>query len=745
MTTLNPDLLDATSRTALNRAADLMRQFGKTVLSPELVLLALLRIPESTAYRAVARLSGSRGVKPKDLDAETETQARLRTARSADLVFYNDQNAAVSLSDEMVVALDEGRSIALASGEIYIQTEHLLGALSQAGVSTAGLLQRYGITPTALASLIVEGVVSKRSTTTDWVQQARQGKLAPLYYREGLLRDLSTLLSLAADRHVILTGASGSGRRSLVQSLALLIADGKGPAGISSVVEVSEAAWLDNPVLAMQVALKQAQNGILFLADIHRFLGGSTRSDVPQAARDLQKAFVAPALADGGSLSAPIIIGTTTDADYAERIKPNTTLAPHSHVLNVPPASARECLDIMAVLKPRFERDYGLAVSDDAVKAAVNLAARYVGDQPLPGAAVRVLNRACALVKSSESATAFKAEVRHDNRLDAEDVTLAVSLMTGIPVTRLGADERTRYAQITQSLQQRVVGQDEAILAVSRAVKSARVGLKDPKRPIGSFLFLGPSGVGKTELAKALAEFLFGSEDALIALDMSEYQKDDTINRLIGAPPGYVGFEGGGQLTDRILKSPYAVVLFDEVEKAHPRILDILLQVMEEGRLTDGQGRMANFAETVILLTSNLGSQYLGDLSLGDAARELAMNDVRQFFRPEFLNRLDEIVMFKPLSPDTLRKVLDLMVNKEVKLAQERGITLDVEPAAREWILAQNDHPEWGARPLRRILQRSVREKLADYLLSLDTPPETVVVDARGGNLVYRQAVTPHG
>ncbi|HEY3288503.1 MAG TPA: ATP-dependent Clp protease ATP-binding subunit [Anaerolineae bacterium] len=738
MTTLNPDLLDATSRAVLNRAGDIMRQMGKNVLTPEIVLLALLRIPESTAYRAVARLTEPRGFKPQDLEKETETQARARLARSADLIFNNDQNIAIALSDEMVVVLDEGRSIALASGEIYIMTEHLLGALSQAGVSTAGLLQRYGVTPTALASLIVEGVVSKRSTTTDWVQQARSGQLAPLYYREGLLRDVSTLLSLADDRHIILVGAPGSGRRSLVQSLALLVAEGKGPAGVKGIVEVSDSAWLDNPVLAMQVALKQAQGGILFLADIHRFLGSASRSDLPQAARDLQKAFVAPMQVNGVPDAAPIIIGTTSDADYTERIKPNSTIAQKSHVLNVPAATSKECLEILNVLKPRFERDYGLTVTDDAVKTATNLAGRYVGDQPLPGAAVRVMNRACAVVKSSESATAFKAETKTNNRLDAEDVTLAVSLMTGVPVTRLGADERTKYAQITQALQQRVIGQDEAVLAVSRAVKQARVGLKDPKRPIGSFLFLGPSGVGKTELAKALAEFLFGSEDALIAIDMSEYQKDDTINRLIGAPPGYVGFEGGGQLTDRILKSPYAVVLFDEVEKAHPRILDILLQVMEEGRLTDGQGRTANFAETVILLTSNLGSSYLGDSSLGDAARELAMNDVRAFFRPEFLNRLDEIVMFKSLSPDVLRRVLDLLIGKEVKLAQERGITLDITPAAREWILAQNDHPEWGARPLRRILQRSVRETLADYLLSLETPPTKVTVDAADGKLVYR-------
>ncbi len=743
MTTLNPDLLDTTSRSALNRSSEIMHQFGKQVLIPELALLALLRMPDSTAYRAMARLAEPRGFKLKSLETETETQARSRTGHYANMNFYNDQHATVGLSDEMVVALDEARSIALATGDIYIQTEHLLGALSQAGVSTAGLLQRYGVTPTALAGLLSQGLLSKHSTTVDWVQQARLGQLAPLYYREALLRDLGTLLTLADDRHVILVGTPGSGRRSLVQSLALQVAEGKGPAGVQSVIQVSDSAWLDNPVLAMQVALKQAQGGILFLPDLQRFLGGTTRSDVPQAAKDLQKAFVTPP-SDG----VPVIIGTTTGADYTERIKPNLTVAQHSHVLNVPPATIKECQDILTVMKPLFERDYGLTISGDAVKAATTLAARYMGDQPLPGAAVRVMHQACAVVKSSESATANKPEAPGGIAphkpggericLDADDVTLAVSLMTGIPVSKLGADERTKYAQITQALQQRVVGQDEAVLAVSRAVKSARVGLKDPNRPIGSFLFLGPSGVGKTELAKALAEFLFGSEDALVALDMSEYQKDDTINRLIGSPPGYVGFEGGGQLTDRILKSPYAVVLFDEVEKAHPRILDILLQVMEEGRLTDGQGRVANFAETVILLTSNLGSQYLGDTSLGESARELALSEVRQFFRPEFLNRLDEIVLFKPLSPEVLRHVLDLMVVREAKLAQERGITLEVTPAAREWVLAQNDHPEWGARPLRRILQRSVRERLADYLLTLDQPPAQVVVDMQDGSLVYR-------
>lgn len=740
MATLNKDLLDATTRRALNRAADIMRQMGKPLLIPEMALLALLRMPESTAYRAVQKLAESRGFKPADLERETETQARTREGRSAKFDYVTDQNATATLSDEMLIALDEARAIALANGEIYIGTEHLLGALSQSGISTAGLLQRKGVTPSALAALMLDGIVSKRTTTVDWVEEAKRGRLAPLFPREKLLQELVSVLSLARGRNAFLIGVPGSGRRSLAQSLAFLVAEGKGPPGLERIIEVSESAWLDNPQLAMQVALRQAEGGALFIANIHRFFGRAETNAQMSAMKDLQKAMIEGACA---------VIGTTTEAEYTERIRANAPVVANSHVLRVPPATSDECLQMLALHKPEFERDYGFVVDDGAIKAATTLAARYIGAMPLPGAAVQVLHRACAIVKGSgvggrELRTPTPNSQLTTPIIDAEDVTYAVSMMTGIPVTKLSEDERAKYAQMVQALQQRVIGQDDAILAISRAVKSARVGLKDPKRPIGSFLFLGPSGVGKTELAKALAEFLFGSEDNLIALDMTEYQKDDTINRLIGSPPGYVGYESGGQLTERILKSPYAVVLFDEVEKAHPRILDILLQVMEEGRLTDGQGRVANFAETVIILTSNLGAQYLNDPTLGERARELAMLDVRAFFRPEFLNRLDEIVMFKLLTPDVMAKILDLMIAREAKLAKSQGIELEVTPAARAWLLAQNTEPGMGARPLRRILQRNVREKLADYLLTLSTPPARVVVDASEQGLAYRSEGVPH-
>jgi ATP-dependent Clp protease ATP-binding subunit ClpB len=291
---------------------------------------------------------------------------------------------------------------------------------------------------------------------------------------------------------------------------------------------------------------------------------------------------------------------------------------------------------------------------------------------------------------------------------------------------------------MVDALHQRIIGQEEAVLAVSRAVKIARVGLKDPKRPIGSFLFLGPTGVGKTELAKALADFMFGDEEAMVVLDMSEYQQDHTVNRLIGAPPGYVGYEGGGQLTEKVRQHPSTVVLFDEVEKAHPRVLDVLLQIMEEGRLTDAQGRVTSFSDAVIILTSNLGSEFLDKPVMTDEMRELVMAVVRSTMRPEFLNRLDEVIMFLPLTPEQLRQIMDLLLKKEVKMLAAQGVTLEIGEAAVVWMLAQNDHPEWGARPLRRIIQKNLREPLADWILNTAPPKGAkVAVDAGENGWVF--------
>jgi ATP-dependent Clp protease ATP-binding subunit ClpB len=339
-------------------------------------------------------------------------------------------------------------------------------------------------------------------------------------------------------------------------------------------------------------------------------------------------------------------------------------------------------------------------------------------------------------------------EVKPDGRLDSEDITIAASQMTKIPITKLNKDERGKYANMVEQLHKRIIGQEEAILAVSRAVKTARVGLRDPKRPIGSFLFLGPSGVGKTELAKALAEFMFGTEKAMLVLDMSEYQEEASINRLIGSPPGYIGHEEGGQLTNFVREQPYTVVLFDEVEKAHNRVFDVLLQVLEEGRLTDSQGRTATFGETVVIMTSNLGSRHMLVPVIGEVERELVLNDVHTFFRPEFLNRLDEIILFHQLAHDQLAQILEFMLKKERSLASNQGLELTLTSAAKTWLLAQNDQPEYGARPLRRIIARHLREPLADFLLNeggklTRGETTTILVDADKSGLNFKIGLLP--
>jgi len=731
MGTLNPDIPSKELTQALENAAALMGSLKKRLLTPEILLLAFVRMPDSAAYRILHRFAETRGFKLSDLENEVENRARTRIGRDVDFAFVDENEQRVPLCQETLIVIDEGRAIAQANDEVWVGTEHALAAMTQAGVSTAGLLQRRGITPRAMTDFLADRTLSKRTTTRNWVILAQKGEITPVYFREALLRDLITTLSLVTDRHVILVGPPGAGKRTLVYSLALLIAEGKGPVlstvegpqSLKAVIEIVEAALLDNPPTAVKSGLRRAQGGILFIPNIHRFFGGVVHAQFPQAEKPLQKAFFDEQVA---------IIGTTTEADYKSRLQESPAVVEHSHLLRVPPANLDETVAILRTLKPHLEADYALTIADESLPTAASMAGRYLSGTALPGAAVQLLHRACALVRmSTQEHLAFRPKVASDASVNADDVSLAVSLMTGIPVSKLGTDERTRYVQMVEHIHRRIIGQDEAVLAVSRAVKTARVGLKDPKRPIGSFLFLGPTGVGKTELAKALAEFLFGSEEALIAMDMSEYMDESAVNRLIGAPPGYVGFEGGGQLTDRVLQTPYTVVLFDEAEKAHPRVMDVLLQIMEEGRLTDGQGRTASFSEAVIIMTSNLGAGQLADPELGDSARELAMEAIKRHFRPEFLNRLDAIVTFHPLSPENLRAILDLLLKKEVELVAERGLTLEVSQEARTWLLAQNKHPEWGARPLRRIIQRHLRQPLADYLLAADPQPGTTVrVDA---------------
>jgi ATP-dependent Clp protease ATP-binding subunit ClpC len=727
--TLSPRIPTPALTAALSEAALLARRGGQHLLTPEALLLALLRDPQGPVQRILANLAQERGFDLADLEREVERMTRTHAGSDAQLDFVDDQGGKTPLSNEAVIVLDEALTIAHAMDELQVAPEHALAAMSQKGVSTAGLLQRHGVTPSAMSQVLQSTSLERETITRDLVALAREGELTPLYYRESLLRELINLLSLAQDRHVILIGPPGVGKRSLAISLAHLIAEGGGPAGLAKLVRISEAALIDAPDRAVRAGLRQARGGLLLLPDLHRFFERSVRPDILKAAREIQQAFL------NGD---PILVGTTTETEYDDKLASDSAISGHGHPVRVPATDAEATLGVLNVHRSHLQSEYGIQIDPDSMETVVTMAQRYLSEQPPPGSAMHLLHRTCALVRMGTQDLAFHSNTTPDQQLDTDDVLLAVNMMTGVPVDKLGADQRSRYASMVEHIHRRIIGQDEAVLAVSRAIKTARVGLKDPKRPIGSFLFLGPTGVGKTELAKALAEFLFDDEDASVELDMSEYQNEASVNRLIGAPPGYVGYEGGGQLTDAVRQQPYVVVLFDEVEKAHPRVADVLLQVMEEGRLTDGQGRTVSFSEAVIILTSNLGSEYLIEPVITDAARELVMDAVKRHFRPEFLNRLDEIILFHPLSPEQLGLILGLMLNKEQKLLDARDLKLEVTGDARTWLLAQNDHPEWGARPLRRIIRKWVREPLADYLLQTDPAPGTSVrIDAGHEGLTF--------
>lgn len=710
MDTLNPNIPTTELSHLLTTAVAKQSAYHLTLLTPQLLLRVMLDDENSVGNKILKRLQQERGFDWDNLVARVEQVTHLSKGRDAKFQFTDDFGKHAPLSDEMLVVIDEALTLAQSREELKASSGHALAAMAQKNVTTYAVLQRLGVTPDAVINLLTESSEDGAAIITDYVTEAQAGNAHAVYQREKLLRELISLLSLSQNRHVILVGPEGAGKRTLAYSLAQLLAEGKGPATLRSLVEINESALLENPLAAMRVAMRRASGGILLVPGINRFFADRLHARFPeQVSRELHKAI----LGDDH-----VVIGTTTLAHF-ERLQNEPLIRQNTNRLDVPPATHAEATAMLLFHQQRLEQEYEIEVRREALETAVTLANQYIKTVALPKAAIQLADRACAIVHMvTEEHVANLPEVQPDGRLDSEDVAIAASQMTKIPITKLNQDERGKYANMVEQLHQRIIGQDEAILAVSRAVKTARVGLRDPKRPIGSFLFLGPSGVGKTELAKALAEFMFGTEKAMLVLDMSEYQGEASVNRLIGAPPGYIGYDEGGQLTDFVRETPYTVVLFDEVEKAHSRVFDVLLQVLEEGRLTDSQGRVATFGETVIIMTSNLGSDHMRVPVIGEVERQRVLAEVNRFFRPEFLNRLDEIILFHQLANDQLAQILEFMLKKEMSLAGNQGIKLTLTPAAKTWLLAQNDQPEYGARPLRRIIARHLREPLADFLLN---------------------------
>ncbi|MCL8206469.1 MAG: ATP-dependent Clp protease ATP-binding subunit [Actinomycetia bacterium] len=641
----------------------------------------------------------------------------------------------------------------------------------------------------------------------DLTQMARDGKLDPVIGRDKEIERVIQILSRRTKNNPVLIGEPGVGKTAVVEGLAERIVEGRVPEILKDrrVVALDLGAMLagskyrgefeDRLKRAMN-EIREAKNVILFIDEMHTIVGAGAAEGAIDAANILK-----PALARG-ELQA---IGATTLDEYRKYIERDAALERRFQPIMVEEPSVEETLKILEGLRDRYEAHHRVQITQEALEAAVRLSDRYVADRFLPDKAIDLVDEAASRVRlksfvappdlkrleerleelRKEKEAAVQAqefekaaqmrdeEQRLRNQLNelmqawhtqqgkeaavvtAEDIAHIVSSWTGIPVERLAGEESVRLLHLEEELHQRVVGQDEAVQAVARAIRRARAGLKNPRRPIGSFLFLGPTGVGKSELAKALAASLFGDEDAMITIDMSEYMERHTVSRLVGAPPGYVGYEEGGQLTEAVRRHPYSVVLLDEIEKAHPEVFNILLQVLEEGRLTEAKGRTVDFRNTVIIMTSNVGAEMIrksgaiGFLRDSDAERHEDMRDrlmeeVKRTFRPEFINRVDEIIVFHSLGEEHLRQIVSLMLKEVRDRLKETGIELEVTDAAKAVIAKEGYDPTYGARPLRRAIQRLVENGLAEELLAgRFHEGDTVVVDAEDGHLVFRRAAVP--
>jgi ATP-dependent Clp protease ATP-binding subunit ClpA len=613
----------------------------------------------------------------------------------------------------------------------WIETGDLLLALSQ-WHSTAGYLRDAKVEPAALEALLRQVPVEPASAVPNPVLAANaampaDGAVAeelpePAAPRPALLDALTNRLRRQPRGHVLLVGEAGAGKRALVRLLERAVQEQGAIPGMSRVLWLREAALARDPAAAMRDALAAAgmNMSVLVVPNIERFWL-ATRSDWREAGDMLAEAVWDNIIA---------LVATTTPLQ-APPLQALPVVRERLAVLEVPPASPEEARATLDAWRDTLEKTYQVKIESDALDEAVRLARRYITDMALPGSALDLLHQAAALAGQVSSPVTIGT------------VRAVASERLKIPLRQLEPDERQRFLGLREALGQKVLGQENAVQVLSESLLRAAAGLRDPKRPVGSFLFLGPTGVGKTELAKALAVYLFGGVESLIRLDMSEYMERHQVARLLGAPPGYVGYESGGQLTEAVRKRPYSVVLFDEIEKAHPDVFNLLLQVLDDGRLTDGQGRTVDFGNTVIIMTSNLGSRQLIQLTGSpEEQREAAMEALQEFFRPEFLNRLDEIVIFNPLGPSELRLILDLMLSEETKRAAERGIRLHLNDEARSWLLSQNTQPEWGARPLRRLIQRHLTTPLAQHLLATPGSADIEVTTGPQG-LVFTTKPTP--
>ena len=713
-------------------------------------------------------------------------------------------------------ALFHAFQVARAAGSTYVDPDHLFFALVLAQDAPAGqILAQAGVTAEALTQGVRETVMGGEpsaapeqaaSTTpnldrfgTDLTALAIAGELDPVIGRADEIEQTIEILSRRTKNNPVLIGEAGVGKTAIVEGLARAIVANEVPEQLrdTRVVSLDLAAMLagaryrgdfEERLTQTMEEIAASEKLVVFIDEVHTLVGAGGSGDGSMDAGNILK----PRLARGDVR----LIGATTLREY-RTIEKDPALERRLQPVRVGEPSLTDAVEILGGLRSAYEEHHAVTFTDDALRAAVELSDRYLPDRVLPDKAIDLIDQAGARLRlrlgvsvdasallerlatlEAEKNAAVSAEHYEEaSRLrdemaavqaqlddatrsprpaavvDEPEIAAVISRATGIPVARLTATERGRLSQLEEELHARVIGQDDAVTAVAKAVRRNRTGMGDENRPVGSFLFLGPTGVGKTELAKALAGSLFDDDGAVIRFDMSEFGERHTVSRLVGAPPGYVGYDEAGQLTERVRRNPYAVVLFDEIEKAHPDVFTLLLQVLDDGRLTDGQGRTVDFRNTVIVMTSNLGAEILasrsGAIGFTTAGREFEASDLRErvmgklreAMRPEFLNRIDDIVLFQKLEKVQLREIVRLLLGASSRRLASRAVTFEVTDAAVERLAEVGYEPEYGARPLRRLIQREVDDRIADLFVSGElVDGGAVTVDADASGFVVRAA-----
>ena len=796
---LKPEQFTEQAQEVLNNSQDMVRRYQHTQWDVEHVLTALLELEQGIPENILSELG---------IQSEAVKARLYQLLEEAPKVTF--ENTQIYATPRATRLLENAKSEADRLKDEYIGAEHLFIATTmETQGDSAAILKEFGIDQEKVyqALMTVRGghrVDDPRAEshyrslgkyTIDLTKLAREGKLDPVVGRDDEIRQVMQTLSRRKKNNPVIIGEAGVGKTAIAEGLASRIVAGDVPSSLKNrrvlaldmgglVAGSKFRGEFEERLKSVMDEVKQAQGEvILFLDEIHTMVGAGAAEGGIDASNLLK-----PALARGELQC----IGATTTAEYRRYIEKDSALERRFQPIYLEEPTVDETVEILQVLRPRYEAHHKVQINDSALEAAARLSDRYIVDRHLPDKAVDFIDEAASKLRidaesfpsqlkkseehirrlaDQEDAAAQRseyeqaAEIRTDRlRLEEEyeaekqrllderdidmvvdesDIAELVSKWTGIPTGRLLGGEAERLVNMEEGLHQRIIGQEEAVNAVSEAIRRSRSGISDPKRPIGSFIFLGPTGVGKTELARALAEFLFDDESNMIRVDMSEYMEKHSVSRLIGAPPGYVGYDEAGQLTEAVRRRPYRVVLFDEIEKAHPDVFNILLQILEDGRLTDGHGRTVDFRNTVIIMTSNLGIENMRrqpfgfrtdsrakdteDQRLGDSVNEA----LKRTFRPEFLNRIDETIIFHPLTQEQIVQVVDLMVKDVQQRLQDRKITFELTAAAGLWLAKEGFDPDFGARPLRRAVQRHLENQLSKKILSGEFQEgDHVVVDA---------------